>query len=1012
MISRTLPDVDIPMASSETSSKPASVKLSDELLQIEMEPRCVFCQQPLDNGEKTVLLRQKGCEGINRANEVLNTSIETRPGQIVHQDCRRDFCRHREIRQLENSSVLSEKSRQLRSAANNFSFRDHCLFCALPIKKNGNKRSADCYPVRTFDFQNAVRATCLDRNDEWGYQVLERIEFGRDLPAVDAVYHQVCSTNFRTMRQIPKHMQEPSPKVQKVGKGRPTNWTQTEAFLKTVTYLEINDDEQLSISDLCAKMKEYCKNEDDPYSSKYMKRKLLDHFGTSIVIAEINGKSDVVTFKMTASEILHEFYNQPKDEDIQVKQKRLIEVAAKLILNDIKSIPTNKEVYPDPSILSSISANQEFLPSSLRTFLTTLLNSMTSDIKICSIGQAVMQATRPRVIMAPLQVGLGIQLHHHFASKYLIDVLHTLGFCSSYGEILNFESSAAVSQDTYLPNDVDEHTIIFSADNVDHNLHTLDGNDTFHGMGIIATVTPGITFKEPVPRIDTTPEQIIKSGKIEIKFHKLPAEMHRFNLKELRRMNNNDRTKTLETLLKISWPLHSPRVSWSGFMQTVQEGPYPGESSIHFLPMIDLNPSDISCIFSTLSFICKEANRLQVTPSITFDQPLYWKALMILHNEPRESPLKSVVLRLGGFHMQMSFLGCIGHTMQSSGLYELLENIYASNTIEHMMSGKSVSRAVRGHSIIDCALYIMLLSKMIDVSLLGIEASTDENVNEVNAEDKEVIDTSSTEQNKSSLKAKFESALQTFLEILHNKTSLENIQNHENVEDIYQSIKNEFERLSKYPTAKLWIQYMDMIKIMKLFIKAERTGDWFLHLHAVQEMLPFFAATGHNLYLKSAYCYLQQMQTLETEYPDMYSKFCEGYHVVRRSNRYWAGISTDLAIEQTLMRSVKTSGGMTRGKGMTEVQRAKWLLSMPACSSINSAMQTVENLQYTTSEQHKESTKSRQERDNKDVLTILSYLRERNPFSESLDLRNIETGVTATDEVNVHNTELVGKKNH
>ncbi|CAG2250735.1 unnamed protein product [Mytilus edulis] len=119
---------------------------------------------------------------------------------------------------------------------------------------------------------------------------------------------------------------------------------------------------------------------------------------------------------------------------------------------------------------------------------------------------------------------------------------------------------------------------------------------------------------------------------------------------------------------------------------------------------------------------------------------------MILHNEPRESPLKSVVLRLGGFHMQMSFLGCIDIPCSRLGSSELLENIYASNTIEHMMSGKSVSRAVRGHSIIDCALYIMLLSKMIDVSLLGIEASTDENVNEVNAEDKEVIDTSSTEQ--------------------------------------------------------------------------------------------------------------------------------------------------------------------------------------------------------------------------------------------------------------------------
>ena len=39
----------------------------------------------------------------------------------------------------------------------------------------------------------------------------------------------------------------------------------------------------------------------------------------------------------------------------------------------------------------------------------------------------------------------------------------------------------------------------------------------------------------------------------------------------------------------------------------------------------------------------------------------------------------------------------------------------------------------------------------------------------------------------------------------------------------------------------------------------------------------------------------------------------EGYHVVRRSDAYWAGLSTDLVIEQELMRSVKTTGGLTHG---------------------------------------------------------------------------------------------------
>ena len=36
------------------------------------------------------------------------------------------------------------------------------------------------------------------------------------------------------------------------------------------------------------------------------------------------------------------------------------------------------------------------------------------------------------------------------------------------------------------------------------------------------------------------------------------------------------------------------------------------------------------------------------------------------------------------------------------------------------------------------------------------------------------------------------------------------------------------------------------------------------------------------------------------------------------TDRYWAGLSTDLTIEQVLMRSAKTHGGLTRGKEMLE----------------------------------------------------------------------------------------------
>ena len=97
-------------------------------------------------------------------------------------------------------------------------------------------------------------------------------------------------------------------------------------------------------------------------------------------------------------------------------------------------------------------------------------------------------------------------------------------------------------------------------------------------------------------------------------------------------------------------------------------------------------------------------------------------------------------------------------------------------------------------------------------------------------------------------------------------------------------------------------------------------------------MLPYFAASGHSRYAKSAYVYLQIVLRLPETHPDAHRKFMEGYHVVRGSDRFWAGLSTDIIIVQVLKRSIKTHVGLTRGKGMTEKQRLVWVLYMPVCT--------------------------------------------------------------------------------
>ena len=57
---------------------------------------------------------------------------------------------------------------------------------------------------------------------------------------------------------------------------------------------------------------------------------------------------------------------------------------------------------------------------------------------------------------------------------------------------------------------------------------------------------------------------------------------------------------------------------------------------------------------------------------------------------------------------------------------------------------------------------------------------------------------------------------------------------------------------------------------------------------------------------------------------------------------------------------IKTHGGLTRGKGMTENQRLMWVLSMPVCASINETMQKFSVVSYEISDQHNVVSAARQ----------------------------------------------------
>ena len=79
---------------------------------------------------------------------------------------------------------------------------------------------------------------------------------------------------------------------------------------------------------------------------------------------------------------------------------------------------------------------------------------------------------------------------------------------------------------------------------------------------------------------------------------------------------------------------------------------------------IRLNPVQYALHFAQKQ--CERQGKL--TCPVTFDQPLYIKAAEIV---AASEDLEKVFIRLGGFHITMSYMGSIGNIMFGSSLEEL-----------------------------------------------------------------------------------------------------------------------------------------------------------------------------------------------------------------------------------------------------------------------------------------------------------------------------------------------------
>ena len=202
--------------------------------------------------------------------------------------------------------------------------------------------------------------------------------------------------------------------------------------------------------------------------------------------------------------------------------------------------------------------------------------------------------------------------------------------------------------------------------------------------------------------------------------------------------------------------------------------------------------------------------------------------------------------------------------------------MYISDTAVHMLSGEAYVRALRGHFLVQSAVAPIILQFILPLSLIEQLSTYDverkylcytgnSNDEQFPDEISNYVDANDTEE----LHTLVEQIKQDKDTTLTSEASLK----------FCRAIARCKEYLSENSrTAKLLIQYIHYINIVKQFIRAGRTGNWQNYLMVVRQILNLFSATAHFHYEKYARLYLQLMDEPPIGFPWLHNLFQQGLH--------------------------------------------------------------------------------------------------------------------------------------
>ncbi|KAL8588411.1 hypothetical protein ACOMHN_029580 [Nucella lapillus] len=350
----------------------------------------------------------------------------------------------------------------------------------------------------------------------------------------------------------------------------------------------------------------------------------------------------------------------------------------------------------------------------LLALLAAIAASLDSTLPAAMIGHIVTSAVNS--YFTSLQLAVSVLLSRQ---RKVIEQLHDFGVTSSYDELRRFRISAATAMASVprgLAQFHSSHGLVqVVADNFDTQISSQNGHKSTHGLAMILTQA---NYQKPqllsqdhdTPRIKRLSKTETKADNLmlgEVKVHRymgakkppMPEEFCQRVVPSLAFLANQqislNRAAT-EDLAFFKQVLKSePGPEYSGFntqrARSAGQQPQP-KTAVVYSPFLDMVPAEPD----TMKTAMVEAQRLthltgQEWTVFTNDQQLYTEAVHITWVD-REM-FQQFIPRLGGMHMLMSFVGCIGSLMEGSGLEDILASTFAG--VPKLLTGKKYPQNVR-----------------------------------------------------------------------------------------------------------------------------------------------------------------------------------------------------------------------------------------------------------------------------------------------------------------------------